>query len=231
MYRASRIEGMALASRKATKLKRPDKGIRAAMAQPSERPALASDFQALVWRAIQGDSGAFGQLYDRYVARVHRFIIFRVGDPATARDLTQDVFLRALRGIVGLERPEGFETWLMRIAHRTVQNHYRSRDRRPDEVALAAADLTPPTAIGRRAGEDDPDAQLTRSLRGEWVVAAMSELSEAQQEVLGLRFVAGLSFAETAEVCGRSLHAVRKLQYRGLALLRGRGVGPEGEDA
>lgn len=231
MNRAFTIEGMALASRKATKLERPGKGLRADMAPPSERPALAPDFQAQVWRAIQGDAAAFGQLYDRYVSRVHRFIVFRVGDPATARDLTQDVFLRALRGIVGLERPEGFETWLLRIAHRTVQNHYRSRDRRPDEVSLTAADLTPPAELGRAAGEADPDAQLARSLRGEWVVAAMSELSEAQQEVLGLRFVAGLSFAETAEVCGRSLHAVRKLQYRGLALLRGRMLGGEGEQA
>lgn len=199
-------------------------------------PASASDDAEAIARvraAIAGEEGAFDRLYREQVQRVHRFLLFRVSDPVAARDLTQDVFLRALRGIRRLRRPERFEPWLLRIAHRAVQNHYRGRGRRPEEVELDhveraqerdRADL----GEGRATAPRDPDAWLERAERLDELRAAMADLSEAQREVLALRFVAGLSLAETAEATGRSGHAVRKLQYRGLAELRRRlGVGIE----
>ncbi|MCB9177631.1 MAG: sigma-70 family RNA polymerase sigma factor [Caldilineae bacterium] len=198
-----------------------------AAAEPARaEPGLPDEQAALVQRAAGGEPLAFGELYRRHVERVHRFIAFRVGDEAAARDLTQDAFLRALRGIAALERPERFEAWLLAIAHRTVQNHYRSLGRRPDEAELEAADAARSAGrLEQGGGVADPQSRLEATLRQEALRRALSELSQAQQEVLGLRFVAGLSFAETAEITGRSLHAVRKLQYRGLALLRGHLVG------
>jgi RNA polymerase sigma-70 factor (ECF subfamily) len=157
---------------------------------------------------------------------VHRFIYFRVSDEATARDLTQDTFVRALRKIDSLSQPERFEAWLMRIAHRAVQNHYRSRGRRPEQVEIESVEhaQTRDRALGVGASADahDPYARLETALRLDTLREALAGLSDAQREVLGLRFVAGLSFAETAEATGKSLHAVRKLQYRGLSLLRQR---------
>ena len=203
-----------------------------AAAEPARAQFGVRDEQAvLVRRAVDGEALAFGELYRRNVERVHRYIVFRVGDEAAARDLTQDAFLRALRGIAALERPERFEAWLLAIAHRTVQNHYRARGRRPDESALEAADAARSAGRLEQGGAvADPQTRLEATLRQDALREALSELSQAQQEVLGLRFVAGLSFAETAELTGRSLHAVRKLQYRGLALLRGR-LGGAGEAA
>lgn len=188
-------------------------------------PGLPDDLPALARAAVAGEPGAFGLLYQRYVDRVHRFIYFRVSDEATARDLTQDAFVRALRKIDSLSQPERFEAWLMRIAHRAVQNHYRSRGRRPEQVEIEKVEhaQTRDRALGvgaSSAGDADPHRRLETAIRLDDLREAIAGLSEAQREVLGLRFVAGLSFAETAEATGKSLHAVRKLQYRGLASLR-----------
>lgn len=196
---------------------------------PMQRESIQDvETREAVERAAAGDGQAFAALYRRHVETVHRYILFRVGDEASARDLTQDTFLRALRGIDGLELQDRFRPWLLSIARRTVQNHYRSRGRRPDQIELERLERDQ-SAGGWTGQQPDLQADLESGLRLEVLRAAVTRLSAAQQEVIGLRFVAGLSFDETAAATGRSLHAVRKLQYRGLALLRERLAGREEE--
>jgi len=175
------------------------------------------DGTALVRRAIAGERGAFGRLYEAHVEGVHRFLWFRVGDAAVARDLTQDVFVSALQGLPRLDQPDRFGAWLLQIAHNRAANHWRSVSRRP-----VAAELDD---VGQDAGRDaalaeDPRHDLDRGLDLRRLGEATRRLTADQQAVIALRFVAGLSLAETAEATDRSADAVKKLQRRALVALR-----------
>jgi RNA polymerase sigma factor (sigma-70 family) len=97
-------------------------------------PAEASAELRLVARAVRGERGAFGLLYQRHVERVYRYVQFRVHDTAMAEDLTQDIFISAYRGLAGLEQPDRFAGWLMAIARNRVLNHWRAAGRAPDRA-------------------------------------------------------------------------------------------------
>jgi RNA polymerase sigma-70 factor (ECF subfamily) len=102
----------------------------------------------------------------------------------------------------------------MRIAHNVVQNHRRATTRRPEQGAVFLDDDAPEIGV--------PDTALDFEVRlaAESVVRAAQGLTEDQQQVIALRFVAGLTLAETAEILGRSDDAVKKLQRRALSSLR-----------
>jgi RNA polymerase sigma-70 factor (ECF subfamily) len=171
----------------------------------------------LVERAARGEAGAFGQLYQRHVGTVFNYILFRVRDSVLAEDLTHDVFVRAYLAMDDLRQHDRFVPWLMAIAHRRVLNHWREQSARP-----AADDRAWPAGPGAPAdtpAADDLEALHTR-LAAEHVLEATSHLTDLQQQVIALRFVAGLSVAETAEAMDRSQNAVKNLQHHALAALR-----------
>ena len=77
-------------------------------------------------RAAQGDREAFGVLYERYVVRIYNYIYYRTGNTFDAEDLTERVFLRAMRHIGNYkDRGLPFSAWLYRIAHNLVANWHR----------------------------------------------------------------------------------------------------------
>jgi len=176
----------------------------------------------LAARARSGDAAAFEALYERHVDAVHRFAFSRVRDAAAARDVTQDVFLAALRTLPGLRDPSCFRPWLMRIAHATLIDHWRRTYRGPRLVSLDAPGGAARVAAGAGlpAGRDDPARSVERRLEGEALLAALGRLTDLQQHVLTLRYIAELPVADTAEALGCSEDAVKKLQRRGLAALR-----------
>jgi RNA polymerase sigma-70 factor, ECF subfamily len=181
--------------------------------------------EALVRAARAGDAGAFGQLYERYFEKVYGYLAFKVGSPAEAEDLAGQVFLRAMEALPGY-RWTGvpFPAWLFRIAHNLLVDWLRRAGRRP---------TVPLDDVAGFATADDPAADperwtLERATRQE-LAEAVARLTPAQQQVLGLRFVAGLPTAEVARVLGRSEASVKALQHAGLrALQRRHAAGPAG---
>jgi RNA polymerase sigma-70 factor, ECF subfamily len=181
--------------------------------------------QDLVRAAQAGDVDAFGQLYERYFDKVYSYLGFKLGSPAEAEDLAGQVFLRALESLPGY-RWTGvpFQAWLFRIAHNLLVDWLRRAGRRP---------TVPLDAVAGVAAADDPAADperwtLERATRQE-LAEAVARLTPAQQQVLGLRFVAGLPTAEVARVLGRSEASVKALQHAGLrALQRRHAAGPTG---
>lgn len=188
----------------------------------------------LVRRAARGEPGAFARLYEAHVDRVHRFVAYRVRDEAVAADLTQDVFVSALRALPRLGRASRFEPWLMRIARNTVANHWRSVSRRPRQVALEGGENggdgldekiggLSAEAAGAHTGDDAGRDTLERAelrVDHDALRAVIELLSEAKQDVIALRFGSGLTVRETAVVLGRSEGAIKKLQARALADIR-----------
>ncbi len=174
-------------------------------------PSSQLQEQDLIARAIQGDADAFGDLYERYLARIYRYVFYRVNDVAEAEDLTEMVFLKAWEALESYRmRDVPFGAWLYRIAHNAVVDRHRTH-----KVTLPLEDQ-----ISLHDAAGDPEDRLDWRETIESLAHALSQLSPAYQQVLTLRFISGLSHSETALVMDRSEEAVRVLQYRALCALR-----------
>lgn len=174
-----------------------------------EDAAEASRLIALVELARGGDSEAFGMLYDHYNASVYRFIYYRVGSVALAEDLTSETFFRALRSMSSFKwQGKDFGAWLMTIARNLTADHYKAGRTR---LEFATEDMG-----AHDSATDGPEHTVLASLTNEALLQALGELPTEQQECLIMRFLQGLSIAETAKVLGRSDGAVKQLQLRGV---------------
>lgn len=174
----------------------------------------------LAVRAMRGEPGAFAALYQRHVEAVFHYFSFRVRDATVAEDLTHDVFVSALKAVRTLREPEKLVGWLMRIAHNRLANHWRASGRSSDP--LSAIDGTDGSALTSRADHAaaDPAILLDALTDAPRLTAALARLTPLQHDVVALRFVAGLSIAETAEAIGRTANAVKNVQHQALAKLR-----------
>ena len=164
----------------------------------------------LVYGAKSGNADAFAQLYDGYVDRVYRYIFFRVSDDLTAEDLTSQVFLKAWENLVRYEpRSSPFLAWLYTIARNTVIDHYRT--------SKQSVSLDEVTSL---AGEGDGlDDQIEQYFEAESLREALYELTDEQQQVLILKFIAGFTTEEVARQMDKREGAVRALQMRALQAL------------
>jgi len=167
--------------------------------------------ERLVAEAQAGDAWAFGSLFDHYHLPVYRYIASRVHRPSDAEDLTQLVFVKALEALPRYEsRGIPFGGWLFRLARNTVIDHVRTRHDHADLDAAA-------THAGQEAG---PEQVTVDRQELDEVAAAMAALTEEQRDAIALRFFAGLSAREAAEVMGKQEGTVRGLQFRAIAALR-----------
>jgi len=179
----------------------------------------ASGERALVVRGQAGDRQAFGQLYQRHVDGVYAYIALRVRDSALADDLTQDVFVSAWRSLAGFQWQGSLAPWLMRIAHNRIANHWRTQGRRPEQVSLPSGD-DPDDPRPEFADAESPSDDASLGLGSADLSRAMERLTDLQRQVIALRFGAGLSLAETADMLQRTQNAVKNLQHNALANLR-----------
>ncbi|CAN3981342.1 RNA polymerase ECF-type sigma factor [Kitasatospora purpeofusca] len=166
----------------------------------------------LVERAQAGESEAFGRLYDHYSDTVYRYIYYRVGSRATAEDLTSETFLRALRRI-GTFTWQGrdFGAWLVTIARNLVADHFKSSRFR--------LEVTTGEMLDSNECERSPEDSVLESLSNAALLEAVRRLNPQQQECVTLRFLQGLSVAETARIMGKNEGAIKTLQYRAVRTL------------
>lgn len=174
---------------------------------PRRDEAGSERLVALVDLARGGDAEAFGQLYDHYMTGVYRFVRARIGDAQLAEDLTAETFFRALRSIGSYTwQGRDFGAWLTTIARNLVADHYKSSRVRMEMVT----DDLPEES---RTVPDTAETALA-GLTNEVLWRALSALRSEQQECLVMRFLQGLSIAETALALRRSEGAVKQLQLR-----------------
>jgi RNA polymerase sigma-70 factor, ECF subfamily len=167
---------------------------------------------ALVQAAQLGDTSAFGQLYDRYVDSVFRYVLFRVGDRTLAEDVTSETFLRAFRRISSISyQGRDVGAWFVTIARNLVLDHVKSSRFRL-EVATADPD------DGQRI-DTGPEHQVLTELTHVELLRCVRLLGDDQRECIVLRFLQGLSVSETASVMGRNEGAIKALQHRAVRRL------------
>jgi RNA polymerase sigma-70 factor (ECF subfamily) len=166
----------------------------------------------LIERAKACDEEALSELYHRHANAVFRYIYYRVGDREVAEDLVGDVFVRALEGLPSYQQTgTPFEAWLYRIAQARVIDHYRRQNVRQ---SVALDEQLP----DREETSPDRVAAQSDEIRHAW--EAIGRLTDEQQMVISLRFIAGRSTAEVATLMGKTEGAVKALQNRALASLR-----------
>ncbi|HEY2374126.1 MAG TPA: sigma-70 family RNA polymerase sigma factor [Gaiellaceae bacterium] len=175
----------------------------------TESEARGIDPDARLVAEARRDRERFVGLYERYFERVHRYIRMRVRDRAASEDVTSEVFVTALANLDHFRGTGSFSAWLFRIAQNSVRDHQRNLGVQEGEGVLA--DLVDPAV--------DPERQVLRR-------AALRELldglSSEQQDLVGLRYGAGLRCVEIGEVLGKSPGAVRVELHRILNHLRRR---------
>jgi len=183
-------------------------------AEPESQSAGEADVVALVDRAREGDPDAFASLYDRYVERVYRFVLYRVhGDTALAEDITSEVFLRALRKIKGFTwQGRDVGAWFLTIGRNLVLDHFKS-----GRARLEVLGIENPVAVDDRV-LDAEDAALSR-VSTQDLYKAIQQLGTEQQEVIYWRFLQGYSVAEAAAAMGKTDGAIKALQYRAVKAL------------
>ncbi|WP_372733758.1 sigma-70 family RNA polymerase sigma factor [Nocardioides sp.] len=164
---------------------------------------------ALVELARKGDSEAFGLLYDHYQGSVYRFLFYRTRSSTLAEDLTSETFFRALRSMQNFRwQGKDFGAWLMTIARNLATDHFKAGRTRL-ETTTEDMGLHDDSTEG-------PETAVLASLTNELLLKALTELPTEQKDCLIMRFLQGLSIAETADVLGRSEGAVKQLQLRGV---------------
>ena len=185
-------------------------------ATTARRPAADSDsarMMDLVERAQAGEADAFGRLYDQYSDTVYRYIYYRVGGKATAEDLTSETFLRALRRIGDFTwQGRDFGAWLVTIARNLVADHFKSGRYRLEVTTGEVIDVP-------LDGSHIPENAVVTAIINDRVLRAVRDLNPDQQECVVLRFLHGLSLAETALIMGKKSGAIKALQFRAVRSL------------
>jgi RNA polymerase sigma-70 factor (ECF subfamily) len=168
------------------------------------------DEDRLLTQARRGDRKAIARIYDSFFEPVYRFIRWRVDDPAVAEDLTSEVFLKFLAALRGEHAPrDSLRGWLFRVARNVLHDHYRG--------ATPVNDLDDNLPL---LTEGDMESDLQARLDAERVRRALAMLAPDQQEVLILRFGQMMSLQDTAESMGKSISAIKSLQFRAVDTLR-----------
>ena len=172
----------------------------------------AKQAAVLVAQAQQGDQMAFATLYEQYRPLVYRFLRRRLdGSDETVEDLTEDVFVKLYEKLDRyVERGLPFTAWLYRIAHNRLVDYVRTLPRHAAQPLDVVADIP----------EHQTGSEYRSVLDRETLEPALARLTAEQRKAVELRFLQGMSVAETAAAMGRSEEAVKKLQARALANLR-----------
>jgi len=165
----------------------------------------------LIYQAQAGDETALGAIYQRYRLDIYRYLYYRVGHLQIAEDLTSEVFERMIRAI-GRSQFENtsFEAWLFQIARNLAIDHYRKMNVR-DHVPLDESIVSK---------EENIAQVVEHNLVSDHLVRALTEVNEAQRDVIILRFAVSMPIAQVAETLHKSVDAVKGLQRRGLMTIR-----------
>ena len=178
-----------------------------------EPDGVISDHK-LVAQLRRGDDRAFELLYERYHRRIHAYAFGMVKDHQRAEDVTQEVFVSALRRMRATERPIAFKPWIYEIAKNACIDQFR-RAKRAEEISFDADEGLAPSDYGRLVSpEPVPDVALAAKQQLEQVVGAFGGLSDAHHEILVLRELEGLSYREIGERMGMSRPAVESTLFR-----------------
>src|ERR1700716_2263918 len=178
------------------------------------RPAREDPDGQLVAATRRGDDAAFEQLYERYRGPISGYVQRMCKDHARAEDITQEVFMSALRRMRDTDRPTALKPWLYEIARNACIDQFR-RSQRGEEISYDTADGLAGSDHVRLVTRDaSPDDAFDTKERLDHLCGAFGGLSETHHKILVLRELEGLSYREIGEQLGMSRPAVESTLFR-----------------
>lgn len=177
--------------------------------------------EELVARATAGDVDSFNQLVSRWERTIYALAYRTLGREEDARDVVQEAFLRAYRGLRGFKGEAKFSSWLYRITLNLCRDWIRRERRAPvvqppegtDAIDLADAQAAPTESVEDLVARREMSRAVSR---------AMAELPEEQRTAIMLKEYHGLTFQEIADQLNCPLSTVKTRLYQGLSVLRRR---------
>src|SRR5690349_5538087 len=183
-------------------------------ATPEPAVAEGPGDATLVAAVRRGDDRAFEQLYSRYQRRISAYVFGMVKDHGRAEDITQEVFISALRRMRETDRSIAFKPWIYEIAKNACIDQFR-RSRRAEEVSYDAEDGLGAADYGRLVTSGPtPDAAVDQKMSLDHLCGAFGGLSETHHEILVMRELEGLSYREIGERLGMSRPSVESTLFR-----------------
>ncbi len=176
-----------------------------------------SGFQDILRRAGEGDEQAWNEVVEAYGSRVYALLFSRCRNAELAEELTQSTFCTVVTKLSAYDEQGKFEPWLFRIAMNRLRDEMRRRGRHAVNVAndtLSGMETSPRVPSGTTGGGQE-QLELSQALR-----EAVASLPEADQEILHLRHVSGLSFKQIAEVLQQPLGTVLARHFRAFKRLK-----------
>jgi RNA polymerase sigma factor (sigma-70 family) len=168
----------------------------------------------LVQAVRAGDDHAFERLYHRYHRRISAYIFGMVHDHGRAEDLTQEVFVSALRRMRQTDRPIAFKPWVYEIAKNACIDAFR-RTKRTEEVSIDAEEGLAPADHGKLASiSPSPERAVEGKQQLDDLCGAFGGLSDAHHQILVMRELEGLSYREIGERLGMSRASVESTLFR-----------------
>ena len=164
--------------------------------------------ETLMLAYAAGDASAFEQLYARHRGPLYRFLLRHLRDAAMADEFFQDTWQRVIAARQGWKPEAAFRTWLYRIAHNRLNDHWRALKHRPPppEDAEARTERVP--------DPDTPERQLSEFEQRRRLQVAVDALPPEQREVLLLRLEQELTLEEIGEITGVGRETVKsRLRY------------------
>ncbi len=185
------------------------------MDAPATDPPADSD-EALMLAYGRGDAAAFDLLYDRHRVRLYRFLVRQLRDGALADEVFQDVWQRVIVARTSWRPEAAFATWLFRIAHNRLADHWRAQSHRPP--APADADLR----TARVPDPDTPERRLAAAEQRRDLQRALDDLPAEQREVVLLRLEQELTLEDIGAVTGVGRETVKSRLRYAMGKLRAR---------
>jgi RNA polymerase sigma factor (sigma-70 family) len=183
------------------------------LALRAHQPPPSSTEQELVASVRRGDDPAFEELFSRYRSRISGYVMTAVGDHGRAEDITQEVFISALRRLRDTERPISFKPWIYAIAKNACIDEFR-RTWRAAEVSLEQDGDAGPLEAQLPSFHPSPHAALENRQQLDDLQGAFRGLSESHHRILVLRELEGLSYGEIGRRMGMSRAMVESTLFR-----------------
>ena len=178
------------------------------------------DEKAIIERVLAGENDEFGKLVETYQDRVYNLALRMCGNRDDAFDLAQESFFRAWRGMSGFQFESAFSTWLFRLTTNVCLDFLRAKKRRPTVSLTTADDSDEETQLELPDLSQNPEALLLAAEDRARLTRAMNELPVEYRQILTMRAINDMSYAEIGEVLNLREGTVKSRLSRARLALR-----------
>ena len=166
----------------------------------------------LVARSLE-ERAFFGELVDRYQARLARYIArLGVQDPDDRDDVLQDIFIKVYKNLNSFDQSLSFSAWIYRIAHNEAVSWYRRRKARPEGYLVADSEAV--LALVSDDGLDRPEERFDRDIDAALLVRELEKLDDKYRDILLLRYFEHLEYEQISDVLKIPVGTVGTLVHR-----------------